>query len=108
MTLYYDSRIRETVVERWAKDRVPNLESALEVNIPENEIEPHESYSLKDFKIPIAYKRTIAQELYEAESEAIKAEVRAKQEAQYGDGVTDGDPSEQKEMVRGYQKYVHW
>ena len=40
MILYYDSRIRETVVKRWAEDRVPSLESRVEVNIPEDEIEP--------------------------------------------------------------------
>jgi len=75
MILYYDSRIRVTVVKRWDEDGVPGLESRVEVSILENEIEPHKSYSLRDPKIPILYKKAIAQKLYEAESEVVKAKV---------------------------------
>ena len=40
MVLYYDTRIQTTVVKRWAEDGVPNLESRVEVNVPESEIDP--------------------------------------------------------------------
>ena len=107
MILYYDTRIREVVVKRWAEDGVKSLESRVEVNIPEDEIEPCESYTLKDPKIPIAYKNAIAQKLYEAESETLKAEVRKQKEAwRNGKTVRTDDEDERLELVRQYQKCV--
>ena len=75
MILYYDSRIRETVVKCWAEDGVPNLEYQTKVDIPEDKIAPHDSFDMKDPKIPISYKAAIARRLYKAESEVIKADV---------------------------------
>lgn len=107
MTLYYDAKIRETVVKDWAKDPVEILESRVQVTIPDNEIEPHESFLFKDPKIPISYKKKIAQKLFNAESEAIKAEVRTQKEAwQYGKTVRTSDEEERVELVRQYQKCV--
>ena len=109
MILYYDTRIRETVVKRWAEDRVPSLEYRVELDIPEDEVEPCESYNMKDQKIPITYKNAIAQELYEAESEMIKMEVRSQREAWYeGSRTVRTDDEDQREiLVREYQRYVH-
>lgn len=106
MILYYDSRIRETVVKQWAEDRIPSMESRVEVNIPENEIEPHDSFTMKDPKIPISYKNAIAQKLYEAESEAIKFEVRSQREAWLENGRTvhTKDEDERLALVRDYQR----
>lgn len=77
MSLYYDSRIRKVVVERWASDRIPQLEANPPFEIPEEEIAPEESSIFKDMKIPISYKNAIAQELWEKEDEAIKSHVRS-------------------------------
>ncbi|KAF9782108.1 hypothetical protein BJ322DRAFT_1110992 [Thelephora terrestris] len=106
MILYYDSRIRQTVVESWAEDGVPCLESRVEVNIPESEIEPHDSFTLKDPKIPISYKHAIARKLYDAESAAIKAEVRLQRETWHENGrtVRTTDEDERLSLVRDYQK----
>ena len=109
MILYYDSWIRATVVKCWDEDSVPGLEPQVEVNIPENEIEPHESYSLRDPKIPISYKKAIAQKLYEAESEVVKAEVRRQREVWRENGTTihTEDKDERKVLVREYQRCVY-
>lgn len=109
MILYYDTRIRETVVRRWAEDRVPSLESRVEVNTPESEIDPRDSFTMKDPKIPIAYKNAIAQQLYDAESEVIKTEVRLQREAWHVGGTTvrTEDEEERVTLVREYQKYFN-
>jgi hypothetical protein len=107
MILYYDTRIRQVVVKRWAEDRVPSMESRVEVTIPEGEIESHESFTLRDPKIPITYKNAIAEKLYKAESEVIKAEVRSQREAWHdGKTVRTDDEDERLALVREYQKYV--
>ena len=109
MILYYDSRIRKAVVKSWAKDRVPNLESRVEVNIPDDEIESYESFSLRDPKIPISYKKAIAQRLYNAESDVIKAEVRLQRESWYENGKTIRTKNEddRKALVREYKRCVY-
>ena len=109
MILYYDSRIREIIVKRWAEDHVPNLEGRVEVNIPDNEIDSYDSFTLKDPKIPIAYKNAIAQELYDKESEVVKAKVRAQREAWHenGETVRTNDDGIRLELVREYDKYAH-
>lgn len=107
MILHYETRIRKTVVKCWAENCIPSLESQVKVNIPEDEIEPHESYTFKDLKIPIAYKNAIATQLYEAESETFKTEVRKQKEA-WRDGKTVHTDDENKwlELVCEYQKCV--
>ena len=110
MTLHYD-RIRQTIVDSWAKDGVASLESNIRVNIPENEIEPQDSFLLKDQKIPICFKNEIARQLYEAESEVVKAEVRAKREAEKagnpGRSANELLEDERLALVRRYEKYVY-
>jgi phage protein D len=108
MILYYDTRIRQTVVKRWAQDRVEKLESRVKVTTPDNEIESHESFDLRDPKIPVSYKHAIAQQLYKVESETIKAEVRKQREAWHSDltlkTVRTDDEDERLALVRQYHK----
>ena len=106
MILYYDSHIREVVLKRWEEEHKQTSESSVGVNILEGDIEPHESYTLKDAKIPIGYKHTVALELYENESVEVKTEVRLQREAWNGDGrtVRSQDPEERLSLVREYQK----
>ena len=109
MILYYDTRIRETVLKRWAEEGKPGLESTAQVNIQENEIEPYESFDMKDTKVPIWFKHSVALKLYEAEPEEVKVEVRSKREAWHEDGRTvhTADNEERLNLIRDYQKYVH-
>ena len=109
MILYYDSHIRETVLKRWAEDHPPGSESGVEVNIPETEIEPHESHDMKDSKISISYKHAVAMELYENEPEEIKVEVQLQREAwnKNGKTVRTANDKDRLSLVREYQKYVH-
>ena len=110
MILYYDTHIREAVLKRWAEDGAPgSQESRVEAKIPESEIESHESFDMKDPKIPISYKHKIALQLYEAESDETKAEVRSQREAWHGNGrtVRGTDEAARLSLVREYQKYVH-
>lgn len=80
MKLYYDTRIRDTVVERWANSEITNMNFA-ESAIPEDQIDSSEAAVFKDFKIPLSFKNRIAQELYNAEEEDIKVAVRSKCQA---------------------------
>ena len=109
MTLHYD-RIRQIVADSWAKNRVESMESRVAVDIPENEIEPQDSFLMKDQKIPICFKNEIARKLYENESEEVKAEVRAMREAEKaGDPGRMGNNKSEVErlaLVRRYNKYV--
>ena len=109
MILYYNSRIREAVLKRWAEKHPPGSESGAEVNIPESDIEPQESHSVKDSKIPISYKHEVAMGLYENESEEIKREVRLQREAWNENGLTVRTSNEEDRLtlVREYQKFVH-
>jgi hypothetical protein len=106
MILYYDTRIREVVVKCWAEDQVECMEFGAEANVPENDIDPQDSFILKDLRIPIAYKTAIAQKLYAAESEVIKAEVRTQREAWQPGGKTvrTNDEDEQRALVEEIQR----
>lgn len=106
MILHYDSRIWQTILKCWAEDRVPSLESRVEVNIPESKIELHESFTLKDPRIPISFKHAVLKMLYEAESEVIKAEVQSQCESwrENGRTVHTTDEEEHLSLVCEYQK----
>ena len=109
MALYYDTHIRKVVLKRWAEDRIPNMESTVESNLPESDIEPHEGYTFKDMKIPISFKVAIAQGLYEKETDEIKADVQSKRARALDSEIktvynTSG--SERMALVHEYQKYV--
>ena len=107
MILHYD-RIRETIAKRWEEDRVASLE-AKEVDLPNGLFDSRDSFSVKDQKIPINYKTSIARQLYEEEPEAVKVEVRAQREAWHPSGrsVRTDDDEERLELVREYHKCVH-
>jgi hypothetical protein len=106
MTLYYDTRIRPTVVERWAEARLPNMDfSGGSPEIPEDQIAPEDSSLLKDQKIPLCFKTDVARELYEAEEEEIKAAVRSKRDPDVPVVTVHNAPEEiRQELVREYRK----
>lgn len=106
MSLYYDTRIRSTVLERWAPVSVPNMGFG-QSEIPEDEVDPEDSSLFKDTKIPLCFKNQIAQELYDAEEKEIKEAVQSKRDADRDSLIktvytTEG--SEREELVREYQK----
>jgi hypothetical protein len=107
MTLYYDTRVRKTVLARWEEDRIPQLESNITTEIPEDEVRPEDSVFFKDMRIPICYKQAIAQELWENEGEAIKAEVRSHRNTEVATKtVYDTDGEERLKLLREYIKWV--
>ena len=104
MKLYYDSRIRPVVVERWAKTNLPNMGFSRS-EIPEEEVDPEDSALMKDTKIPICFKNSVAQQLYDAEDDEIKEVVRSKREAQpLIKDVYDASEEDRVELVRDYQR----
>ena len=107
MALYYDTRIRATVVERWEKARIPSMEATVRVTIPDSDIEPHESSTFKDPKIPLTFKCAIAQELFDKETDEIKEIVRSKRsEGPVDKTVYNTDGEERMELIEEYHKYV--
>ena len=72
---------------------------------PEDEVDCEDSHLLKDIRIPLCFKNSVAQRLYEAEEEEIKEVVRSKREDEllvktpYN---TQGD--ERQELIQEYQK----
>lgn len=105
MRLFYDTRIRETVRKRWASENLGYMESRVLPDIQESEISPEDGALLKDFKIPISYKNMIAQELWEGEEEAIKAEVRSNREVHASiKTVYNTEGEERMELLREYTK----
>lgn len=104
MSLYYDMRIRSTVVKEWKETKIPNMDfSGLHPEVPENQIDPKDSHLFKDIKIPLCFKRSVAQRLYEAEEEEVqsKHEQRLLIKTIYVIGE-----EERLELVQEYQKYV--
>ena len=105
MNLYYDTRIRPTVVKRWeeAKITIMNFPG---LDIPEDQIDPKDSALLKDNRISIAFKNEIAQELFDAEEEGIKEVVRSKYAESLLPTATVYDASEEDRLalVGEYQK----
>jgi hypothetical protein len=105
MTLYYDTRIRKTVIDRWDKNKIPQLEPSVRVVIPENEVAPEESAIFKDTGIPISFKNSIAQELWEKEDDTTKSRVRSHRDSEFAINTvynTDGD--DRMELLRQYIK----
>ena len=106
MSLYYESRIRKTILERWAKEKVPQLEIELspETVIPEDVL-PEESAIFKDVTVPISFKNLIAQELWEKEEEAIKRHVRSTRDAQNSvKTVYNTEGEERLDLLRQYAR----
>ena len=104
MGLYYDTRIRKVVVEKWAEANLPNMDFSHE-EIPEKEVDPEDSSLFKDTKVPLFFKNLIAQELYDAEEVAIKEEVRSTRETELlVKTVYDANEEDRLELVREYHK----
>ena len=103
MALYYEDRIRETVVERWAGVGATGLNfSASEEPA---EIDPEDSSLLRDTKIPLCFKNQIAKELYDAEEEEIKELVRYRRTSEAKvNTVYNTNKRERSELVRDYQR----
>jgi len=73
--------------------------------IPEEEVDPEDSALMKDTKIPICFKNSVAQQLYDAEDDEIKEVVRSKREAQpLIKDVYDASEEDRVELVRDYQR----
>jgi len=107
MALYYDTRIRPTVVKEWAEVNIPNMDFSGPVEIPEDQVDPEESSLFKDTKIPLCFKNLVAQRLYETEEEEIKEAVRSRREADLlTKTVYNASEEDRLELVRAYQKYV--
>jgi len=107
MALYYDTRIRPTVVKEWAEANIPNMDFSGPVEIPEDQVDPEESSLFKDTKIPLCFKNLVAQRLYETEEEEIKEAVRSRREADLlTKTVYNASEEDRLELVRAYQKYV--
>ena len=106
MTLYYDTRIRPTVVKEWDEAKIMNMNfSGSQPEMPENQVDCEDSHLLKDIRIPLCFKNSVAQRLYEAEEEEIKEIVRSKRE----DELLVKTPhnvreDERLELVQEYQK----
>ena len=108
MTLYYDSRIRQTVIKEWNEANLPNMDfSGLNPELPETQIDPRDSHLFKDTKIPLFFKNNVAQRLYKAEEEEIKKKVRSTREEQLLIKTIHSVGEEERlELVREYQKCV--
>lgn len=102
MALYYNDRIRSDVVKRWTETGVNMNFSRSE--IPDDEIDPEDSSLLKDTQIPICFKNQVAQELYDAEDEDIKYEVRLRRETEVSIKTvyTAANEEERMKLVREY------
>ena len=108
MALYYDTRIRPVVVKRWTEAKITNMDFS-HIEVPEDQIDPEDSSLLKDTKIPLSFKNQIAQELYDAEDEAIKAAVRSKRETESAiKTVYNASDEERMVLVQEYQRLVNW
>lgn len=104
MSLFYDTRIRAVVQERWAKANIPNMDFSRE-EVPEDEVEPQDSSLFKDTKIPLCFKNAVAQELFKSEQEDVKAAVRSRRDIESsGRTVHNTIGDERLELVREYQK----
>jgi len=104
MSLYYDSRIRSVVTERWAEANLPNMDFS-GVEIPEEEVDPEDSALMKDTKIPICFKNEVARELYDAEDDDIKQVIRSRREERVlVRTVYNASEEDRLELVQDYQR----
>lgn len=102
MSLFYDERIRQVVVERWAATNLPDFKGS---DIPENQVDPEDSALLKDTRIPLHFKNAVAQALYDAEEEEIKEQVRSKRDEDlYASNIRNVSDEKRVELVRAYQR----
>lgn len=108
MTLYYDTRIRQTIIKEWGEANIPNMDfSGSHPETPESQVDPEDSHLLKDIKIPLRFKNSVTQRLYEAEEEEVKKVVQLKREQELLiKTVYNVREEERLELVQEYQKCV--
>lgn len=108
MSLYYDTRVRQTVVEEWGSTGILNMDfSRPDQEVPEDQVDPEDSSLLKDTDIPLCFKNHVAQRLYEKEEDEIKEAVRSTRDnIPLIKTVYDASEEERLELLRDYQKYV--
>jgi hypothetical protein len=106
MTLFYDSRIRKTVRERWAKAELPQLETNMTTELPDSDILPEERAIFKDPTISITFKSGIATELWQKEDESIKQQVLAFRDAEVAPATVYN--TEGEERLKLLRKYIKW
>jgi hypothetical protein len=104
MVLFYDTRIRPTVLKEWAKVNLPNMDLS-RPEIPEEDVDPEDSHLFKDTKVLLCFKNEVARGLYEKEDEEIKSIVRARREQDLLiKSVHNADEQVRLELVHEYQK----
>jgi hypothetical protein len=106
MSLFYDSRIRQAVKDRWAVyGKGSGIDSSRGPDVPEDLVHPEDSSILKDTKIPLFFKNQVARDLYKEEDEETKQIVRSKRdEDMYAGTVYSTEGEDREELVRAYQK----
>ena len=106
MSLYYDSRIRKAVGDRWAvSGKGTGIDFSRGPNVPEDLVHPEDSSFLKDTRIPLPFKNSVARDLYKQEDEEIKQIVRSKRdEDMYAGTVYSTHDEDREELVRAYQR----
>ena len=103
MALYYEDRIREVVVERWAGVGATGLDFG--ASEEPAEIDPEDSSLMRDTKIPLCFKNQIAKELYDAEEEDVKELVRSRRASEATvKTVYNTNNQERIELVQDYQR----
>ena len=106
MNLYYDSRIRKAVLDRWAEYGLgATFNSKGRTEISEDHVDPEDSPLLKDTAIPLDFKNSVARDLYKDEDEETKERVRAKRDEDiFSVTVYNTEGEERAELVRAYQR----
>lgn len=96
MTLFYQSRIKPTVLLRWAEKKATHPKPAAALDAAEEG---------EDTEISLVFKNTIAQELWDLEDEETKEDVRSHREAAHATKtVYNTEGEERLELVREYAK----
>lgn len=104
MSLYYDARIRQVVLQRWSVANITTINFSRS-EIPEDQVDPEDSALLKDTRIPLHFKNLVAQELYDAEEEEIKRTVRSKRDEDlFAMTVYNARDEQRLELVEAYQR----
>ena len=105
MRLYYDTRIRDTIVKEWDAAGLKNMEVQVRSPQAEESIDPDVSYLLKDGRVPINFKNHVAQKLYETEEDEIKEAVRTKRKEDLSQlTVFSANEEDRLDLVREYHK----
>ena len=81
MALYYDTQIQQTIVKEWSKANLLNMDlSGSHPEPPVGQVDLEDSHLLKDIKIPLCFKKSVAQRQYEVEEDEIKEVIRSRRE----------------------------